>query len=81
MRSSVGGAALVFFTSASVLVLEILAGRMLAPFVGVTLETFTGIIGTVLAGSRWAVGSVDTLRTEPIRNGSCPSCWSSVAPW
>jgi MFS family permease len=42
--------ALVFFASAAVLVLEILAGRMLAPYVGVTLETFTGIIGTVLAG-------------------------------
>lgn len=42
--------ALVFFTSAAVLVLEILAGRLLAPYLGVTLETFTGIIGTVLAG-------------------------------
>jgi hypothetical protein len=31
-------------------VLEILAGRVLAPYVGVTLETFTGIIGVVLAG-------------------------------
>ncbi|MBW3561807.1 MAG: fused MFS/spermidine synthase [Actinobacteria bacterium] len=41
---------LVFFTSAAVLVLEILAGRLLAPYVGVTLETYTGIIGTVLAG-------------------------------
>jgi hypothetical protein len=41
---------IVFFTSASVLVLEILAGRLLAPYVGVTLETYTGIIGTVLAG-------------------------------
>jgi len=41
---------LVFFTSAAVLVLEILAGRMLAPYLGVRLETFTGIIGTVLAG-------------------------------
>lgn len=41
---------LVFFTTAAVLVLEILAGRLMAPFVGVTLETFTGIIGTVLAG-------------------------------
>ncbi len=41
---------LVFFTSAAVLVLEILAGRMLAPYVGVSLETYTGIIGTVLAG-------------------------------
>jgi MFS family permease len=41
---------LVFVASASVLVLEILAARLLAPYVGVTLETFTGIIGTVLAG-------------------------------
>src|SRR3712207_7804390 len=42
-------AALVFTTSGAVLVLEILAGRLLAPYVGVTLETYTGIIGTVLA--------------------------------
>lgn len=42
--------ALVFTASAAVLVLEILAGRLLAPWVGVTLETFTAIIGTVLAG-------------------------------
>ncbi len=42
--------ALVFLASAAVLVLEIMAGRLLAPYVGVTLETFTGIIGTVLAG-------------------------------
>jgi spermidine synthase len=41
---------LVFCTSAAVLVLEILAGRLLAPYVGVSLETYTGIIGTVLAG-------------------------------
>lgn len=42
--------ALVFCTSAAVLMLEILAGRLVAPYVGVTLETYTGIIGTVLAG-------------------------------
>ena len=47
--------AVVFFTSGSVLVLEILAGRLLAPYVGVRLETYTAIIGTVLAGI--AVGS------------------------
>ncbi len=41
---------LVFFTSGAVLVLEILAGRLMAPYVGVSLETFTGIIGTILAG-------------------------------
>lgn len=42
--------ALVFVASACVLVLEILAGRLLAPYVGVTLQTYTGVIGTVLAG-------------------------------
>ena len=52
---SVAAPALVFFTSAAVLVLEIVAGRLVAPYVGVTLETYTGIIGTVLAGI--AVGS------------------------
>lgn len=40
---------IVFTTSAAVLVLEILAGRLLAPYTGVTLLTYTGIIGTVLA--------------------------------
>ena len=39
-----------FATSAAVLVLEILAGRLLAPYLGVSLEVFTGIIGVVLAG-------------------------------
>ena len=41
---------MVFGTSASVLVLEILAERLMAPYVGVMLETCTGIIGVVLAG-------------------------------
>ncbi len=42
-------------TSAAVLVFEILAGRLLAPYVGVSLQTYTAIIGTVLAGM--AIGS------------------------
>jgi MFS family permease len=43
-------AALVFGASAAVLVLEILAVRLLAPYVGLTLDTYTTIIGVVLAG-------------------------------
>lgn len=43
-------ALIVFVSSGAVLVLETLAGRLLAPYVGVTLESFTGIIGTILAG-------------------------------
>lgn len=42
--------AVVFAASAAVLVVEIVANRLLAPYVGVSLETFTGIIGVVLAG-------------------------------
>jgi spermidine synthase len=43
-------AALVFLAAGSVLVLEILAVRLLAPYVGLTLETTTSIIGAALAG-------------------------------
>jgi hypothetical protein len=45
-----GAAALVFIASGAVLVLEILGIRLLAPYVGLTIETTTVIIGTVLAG-------------------------------
>lgn len=50
---------LVFFTSAAVLVIEILAQRLLAPYLGVSLEVFTGVIGVILAGislGAWAGG-------------------------
>lgn len=41
--------ALVFFSSGAVLVLEILSLRLIAPYVGLTLETSTAIIGCALA--------------------------------
>lgn len=41
---------LTFVAAACVLVLEIAAGRLLAPYVGVSLTTYTGIIGVILAG-------------------------------
>ena len=43
-------AALLFFLSGAVLVMEILAARLLAPVVGLSLETYTAIIGVVLGG-------------------------------
>jgi spermidine synthase len=43
-------AATVFVAAGAVLMLEILAVRLLAPYVGLTLETTTSIIGAVLAG-------------------------------
>lgn len=60
---------LVTSTSAAVLVLEILAGRLMAPYVGVNLETYTAIIGTILAGialGAW-FGGVAADRVEPLR--------------
>jgi spermidine synthase len=60
---------LVVGTSGAVLVLEILAGRLMAPYVGVSLETYTGIIGTVLAGiaiGAWAGGELAD-RIDPRR--------------
>jgi spermidine synthase len=49
VRPAVAGI-VVFVAAAAVLILEILAARMMAPYVGVSLNTYTGIIGTVLAG-------------------------------
>ncbi len=59
----------VFFTSGAILVLEILALRLLAPYVGVTIETYTATIATVLAGislGTWVGGYVAD-RVEPRR--------------
>lgn len=65
--------ALVVGTSAAVLILEILAGRLLAPYVGISLDTYTGIIGTVLTGiaagawiGGWAADHVDARRLIPL---------------
>jgi hypothetical protein len=62
-------AILVFFTAGCVLVLEILAGRLLAPYVGISLETYTSIIGTCLAGiaaGSWVGGKLAD-RIDPRR--------------
>ncbi|KAA3621732.1 MAG: hypothetical protein DWQ08_13705 [Proteobacteria bacterium] len=43
-------AAVIFLSSACLLILEIVASRLLAPYVGVSLYTWTAIIGVILAG-------------------------------
>jgi len=45
-----GWAAFAFVGSGCLLVLEIVAGRLLAPTLGVSLYTWTSVIGVVLAG-------------------------------
>jgi spermidine synthase len=42
--------AIVFVSSACIMILELVAGRIVAPHVGVSLYTWTTIIGVVLAG-------------------------------
>src|SRR5437879_13605577 len=41
---------IVFVSSCCTLILELVAGRILAPFIGVSLYTWTSILGVVLAG-------------------------------
>jgi MFS family permease len=60
-------AIVVFLAAGAVLLLEILAVRLMAPYVGVSLNTYTGIIGIVLAGisaGAW-VGGWAADRFEP----------------
>jgi MFS family permease len=62
-------ASLVFLAAGAVLMLEILAVRLLAPYVGLTLETTTAIIGAALAGIAGgaALGGYLADRTETRR--------------
>lgn len=51
MRKEVGKAVLVVFVASfCTMVIELVAGRIMAPYVGVSLYTWTSIIGVVLAG-------------------------------
>ena len=67
--SGAAGALLVFLSSGAVLVLELSALRLLAPYVGLTLEMSTAVIGVALAAiafGTWAGGrSAD--RVDPAR--------------
>ena len=57
--SALAAGALTFTAVAAVLVLEIAAARLMAPYVGVSLTTYTGIIGVILGGislGAWAGG-------------------------
>ncbi|MCS6976877.1 MAG: fused MFS/spermidine synthase [Gemmatales bacterium] len=49
-REIVLGSTVAFIASFCTLVIELVAGRILAPYVGVSLYTWTSIIGVVLAG-------------------------------
>ncbi|CCG04838.1 fused MFS/spermidine synthase [Blastococcus saxobsidens] len=62
-------AALTFLSSGAVLVLEIVGLRLIAPYVGVTVQTSTAVIGFALAAialGAW-VGGATADRTDPRR--------------
>jgi predicted membrane-bound spermidine synthase len=66
-REVLGAAAIVFIASFCLLVIELVAGRILAPDVGVSLYTWTSIIGVVLAGistGAW-IGGILADRYDP----------------
>lgn len=67
-------AALVVGTSAAVLVLEILVVRLVAPYVGLTLETYTAAIGVALAAI--AAGAAAGGRLADSRD---PRAWLGIA--
>ena len=60
-------AALVFGASAAVLVVELVALRLLAPYLGLTMETSTIVIGTALVaialGALYGGRAADVVRT------------------
>ena len=62
----------VFIASGCILVMEIVAGRILAPVIGVSLYTWTSIIGIVLAGislGNYLGGRVADWRPQPTTLG------------
>ena len=62
-------AAITFLCSGSVLVLEIVGLRLIAPYVGITLQTSTAVIGyalTAIALGAWTGGNLAD-RTDPRR--------------
>ncbi|MDO5657966.1 MAG: fused MFS/spermidine synthase [Paracoccus sp. (in: a-proteobacteria)] len=65
--------------SAASLVVEIVAGRMLAPYVGMSLYTWTSVIAVVLAGfsvGHWMGGR---LAERPARAALAANGWAMVA--
>ncbi|MFQ6022338.1 MAG: fused MFS/spermidine synthase [Acidiferrobacterales bacterium] len=57
----IGYGTTLFLSSAGALIIEIVAGRMLAPYVGMSLYTWTAIIAVVLAGlslGHWVGGEL-----------------------
>jgi len=82
-----GYAALVFVTSDLVLVVEMVAARLIAPFVGISLYSWTAIIGVILAGlplGNWLGGvwgqATKGLLAQGIQMSEVPLITDELAP-
>jgi spermidine synthase len=79
-----GVGAVVFSANAGLLVLQLTAGRLLAPFVGSSLETWTSIIGAFLAGialGNAAGGRLADRRPSPRRLAAVLAVGGLAALW
>jgi SAM-dependent methyltransferase len=84
-------AGLTFLAAGCVLVLEIAAGRLMAPYVGVSLTTYTGIIAAILAGiaiGAWvggraadAVGPLGLLGPSFVLGGAAAMASVPIVGW
>src|SRR5580698_6932538 len=57
----IGTGAVVFLANAGLLVLQLVAGKLLAPFIGSSIETWTSVIGVFLTGialGNWLGGRI-----------------------
>jgi len=68
---------IVFISSTCMMVLELVAGRIIAPYVGVSLYTWTSVIGVVLAGMSLGNYLGGKLADRWHRRG----CWGSFFYW
>lgn len=77
-RTVLRHAATLFFVAAGALVLEIIAARLIAPYVGMSLWSWTAIIAAVLAGlslGHWLGGLLARdVRRIPLRAGIALAC-------
>src|SRR3954468_2197872 len=89
MARLLGVGAVVFLANAALLVLQLVASRLLAPFIGSDLYTWTSIIGVFMAGI--ALGNAyggrladrsPTPRTLAVllAIGAAVAAWMAVAP-
>ena len=70
-------AGVTFLASGAVLVLEIVGLRLIAPYVGITLQTSTAVIGFALAAiaiGAWAGGAVADRRDPGGQRGGAGRC-------